>query len=326
LDHLAKNLEHYLVEVTGLEVTTDPFVSSDLPYFFARQYGLYRLAVGNVWFMAVFLRQEDEFKPAQFMKHMQQLPSDVVDEICVVAESLPAYVRKRLIEKGIAFVIPKVQMYLPTLGMELRSRSGRKKPGLVDRFSPVTQVVLIYWLLGLVKGAVTPQELSKQLWYSAMSMSRALDELVATQIVQIERVDRKRLATFPDSRKAIWRKVLPRLRNPAIQTVRISQQGIHRQDVLLAGITVLSSLSMLNEPTYPEYAVSRDVWKRMEKAGVEKIPVEEPGTCLLQVWCYDPKILEVDGMVDPFSLFLTLQDETDERIEMALEEMMERYL
>ena len=56
------------------------------------------------------------------------------------------------------------------------------------------------------------------------------------------------------------------------------------------------------------------------------IPVEEPGTCLLQVWCYDPKVLEVDGKVDPFSLYLSLQNETDERIEMALEVMMERYL
>jgi hypothetical protein len=31
-------------------------------------------------------------------------------------------------------------------------------------------------------------------------------------------------------------------------------------------------------------------------------------------------------MVDPFSLFLSFQGETDERIEMALEDMLERYL
>ena len=82
---------------------------------------------------------------------------------------------------------------------------------------------------------------------------------------------------------------------------------------------------MLSEPTYPEYVISRDDWKAMEKMDAEKIPVEESGTCLLQLWCYEPRILLVDGSVDPFSLYLSLQDENDERIEMALEEMMEQY-
>ena len=83
---------------------------------------------------------------------------------------------------------------------------------------------------------------------------------------------------------------------------------------------------MLSEPPYPEYAISRDGWKAMERKGIEKIPVEDSDTCLLQVWCYDPKILKVAECVDPFSLYLSLQDETDERIEMALEKMMEQYL
>ncbi len=159
-----------------------------------------------------------------------------------------------------------------------------------------------------------------------MSMSRALNELVSTQVAKVERIGRERVVSFTESHKTVWQKAFPRLRNPVSKIVRISEQDLHRQDVLPAGITALSTLSMLSESTYPEYALSRDVWKVMEKAGVEKIPMEESGTCLLQVWCYDPKVLEVDGHVDPFSLYLSLQDETDERIEMALEEMMERYL
>jgi hypothetical protein len=95
---------------------------------------------------------------------------------------------------------------------------------------------------------------------------------------------------------------------------------------LLAGISALSTRTMLSEPAYPEYAVSRDAWKAMEKRGVVNVPMEEPGTCLLQVWCYDPRVLEVDGAVDPFSLFLSLQNAADERIDMALEKMMKQYL
>ena len=326
MDRLAKELKYYLAEVTGLKTTINSLNGGDLPYFLSRQYALYQLTVGSTRFSAVFLRQEDEFKPAQFTKHMRQIPFIDMDEVCVVAQFLPAYVRKRLIEKGVAFVIPRVQMYLPMLGMELRPRSVRKKPVSVERFSPATQVVLIYWLLGRIEGLVTPLELSKQLWYSAMSMSRALDELESTQIAQVERVGRERLITFPRGREVIWQEALPRLRSPVSHSVRILEQDLQQRDVLPAGLTALSNRSMLSAPAYPEYAVSRDVWKVMGKAGVEQIPVEEPGTCLLQVWRYDPKVLEVDGQVDLFSLYLSLQNETDERIEMALEEMMGQYL
>ncbi len=323
---LAKNLERYLSEVTGLKVTVDVKSHSDLPYFFSRQYALYRLLIGNTRFTAVFLQEEEEFKPVQFIKHMRQVASIDIDELCVVALSLPSYVRKRLIEQGTAFVVPGVQMYLPSLGMELRERSVRKKPLMVERFNPATQVVLINWLLGRAEEAVTPLALSKQLWYSAMTMSRALDELEASKIARVERFGRERFVSFASDRKTIWQESLPRLRNPISKTVRILEHELNRQDVLPAGIAALANRSMLNEPNYPEYAISREGWKVMEKAGIDKIPVEEPGTCLLQVWCYDPKVLEVDGYVDPFSLYLSLQDENDERVEMALEEMMEQYL
>lgn len=326
MDQLAKKLEHYLSEVTGLSIAPNPMSGGNLPYFFSRQYALYHLDIGNTAFTAVFLLEEDEFKPAQFIKHMQQVPSLDVDELCVVAETLPTYVRKRLIEKGISFIIPGIQMYLPALGMELRSRSGKKKPSSVERFSPATQVVLIYWLLGRIEASVTPLELSKLLWYSSMTMSRAVDELEASKVAHVERVGRERLVTFAENRKAIWHDVRLRMRNPISNTVRILERDLPRENIVPAGITALSLRSMLSESAYPEYAISRDGWKTIEKTGVDIIPVEEPGTCLLQVWCYDPKVLEVDGCVDPFSLFLSMQHTNDERIEMALEEMMEQYL
>jgi len=89
---------------------------------------------------------------------------------------------------------------------------------------------------------------------------------------------------------------------------------------------MLASMNARRNVAHPEYAISRNDWKALEKTGVDIIPIEEPGTCLLQVWCYAPQILEVDGAVDPFSLFLSLQGTNDERIEMALEEMMEQVL
>jgi hypothetical protein len=130
--------------------------------------------------------------------------------------------------------------------------------------------------------------------------------------------------------KTSFKRVLaskPGLKSPDRHQRRIAERDMRRDDVFLAaGLTALATQTMIGEREIPEYAVSADTWKRLEKEGVETIPVDEPGTCLLQVWRYDPKVLGVDGMIDPFSLFLSFQGETDERIEMALEDMLERYL
>ena len=161
-----------------------------------------------------------------------------------------------------------------------------------------------------------------------MTMSRVLDELESIESIQVKRVGKVRLLTFLDTPKSIWQQVLPKLRNPISHKVRIQVRDLQRYDLqqstLPTGITALSTYSMINEPTYPEYAISRDVWKDLKEKEVELIPVEYPGTCLLQIWCYNPAVLEVNGEVDPFSLYLSLQDEDDERVEMALEQLLEK--
>jgi len=326
LNQLAKKLEQYLTEVTGQDISTRHMHIDELPYLISRQYGLYRVFIGEAWLTAVFLLDETEFRPAQFIKHMNLIPSVEMEKVCVVAQSLPTYVRKRLIERGISFVIPMVQMYLPTLGMELRPRYGQKSSAKIEQFSPAAQVVLIHWMLGRMQDSETPLSLSRQLWYSAMSMSRALDQLESTQIAHIEHMGNKRLVTFVKGRREVWQDALPRLRNPINKTVRVLEQEIDQESTLTAGTTALSAWSMLGEPQYREYAVSSDTWKTMQKKGAKEIPIEESGTCMLQVWRYDPCVLRIDNFTDPFSLYLSLKSDTDERIQMALDEMMEQFL
>lgn len=323
---LKSKLEHYLTEVTGLAATVKPLSGTALPYFLSRQYDLYRLEISGITLNTVFLKEEENFKPLQFTKHMQQIPHVDVETICVVAEVLPGYLRKRLIQAGIAFIVPDTQMFLPMLGMEARSRSWKKKPAQVTQFSPATQVVLIHWLLGRVKGPITPLELSQQLQYSTMTMTRALNELEATQIGMVKRQGRSRLILFPEHHKVVWEQALPYLRNPVISTTHTTENNLAHSGALAAGFTALSRWSMLNPPAYPEYAVNRNTWNHLQRNGAKESPIDEPGTCSLQIWHYDPKVLELEGSVDPFSLYLSLNDDADERVELALEEMLGRWL
>jgi hypothetical protein len=324
MEQLVMDLQRYLKEVTGLKVTAHPADLGNLPYYLSHRYAFYRLSVAGATLLAVCLRREQEFKPVQFKKDIRQIPLSNIDSVCVIAGTLAGYVRKRMIEQGIAFVVPGVQMYLPQLGMELRARGSGKRSGPVNFFSPATQVLIIHWLLGDMRSPTTPLSLAKRLHYSTMTMSRALSELAVAGIGQVERKGRERLLFINKERRVVWQNALPLMRSPVLNLKRVKIPDLQTVDILPAGLSALAQRTMLSEPEIPEYAVSSDAWKTLASNGIETIPVEEPGTCVLQVWRYDPFLLKTEGIIDPFSLYLSLQQVRDERVESALEEIMEQ--
>ncbi|MDO8272698.1 MAG: hypothetical protein Q7U82_12415 [Gammaproteobacteria bacterium] len=320
---LEPNLIKYLKEVTGASVELTPMSVGGLPLYLENQYRFYNLSISSLKFTAVFLQAPQTFTPAQFQKHLARA-IEHAGFTCVVAESLPAYVRKRLIELGQAFVVPGVQMYLPMLGMELRSRAKREALVAAETLSPASQAVLIYCLLHADIKEHTPLALSKALCYSAMSMSRAVSELSAARLVVVNRQGKERLMRLQADAKEIWLRAQPLLRQPVTQSYRIWETQLEHKPLLLAGESALSRLTLLGEPEERCYAISKAQWQLLEKAGIEKIPIREPETCIVQVWAYDPNLLAEGETVDPFSLSLSLKGSADERIEMALDAMMER--
>ena len=46
----------------------------------------------------------------------------------------------------------------------------------------------------------------------------------------------------------------------------------------------------------------------------------------LEIWAYDPVILSKDHLVDPFSLYLLLKGDPDERVHISVNEMMSKKL
>ncbi len=56
-----------------------------------------------------------------------------------------------------------------------------------------------------------------------------------------------------------------------------------------------------------------------------ELTTDEPGSIELEIWKYPPELFANNDMVDPLSLFLSLKSSKDERVEMALEELQERF-
>ena len=77
---------------------------------------------------------------------------------------------------------------------------------------------------------------------------------------------------------------------------------------------------MLSEALPEVYAASLTDFRK----GDYEIVLPDSADIVLQLWRYRPNILEDNG-IDSLSLALSLKNESDERVQMAVEEMLEDF-
>ncbi len=326
MEKLTRQFVDYISEVAGLSAAWGTRVSAKLPQYLNQRYSLFEISIDRRWFLGILLEDNTDFRPATFEKHVRRLMphAENFEGYCLVAQDLPSYVRQRLVERQIPFVVPGLQMYWPELGVAVQARKAKSGPVPVEVVSPATQAVLVFALTGGVTELVTQKVLAGKLCYTTMTMSRALDEIEANKLGTVVRKGRERLL-YPEIAEVLWTLVLPFMRNPVRETVRIKENQLDSRLRIAAGETALARQSMLVPPREPVYALGRKAWKEIA-ANIKTIPVEDEGTCQVQLWRYDPSLFSDDGMVDSFSLYLSLRDEGDERVNSALESMMEKVL
>ena len=108
--------------------------------------------------------------------------------------------------------------------------------------------------------------------------------------------------------------------NPVKRKIYVSKEYADLD--VLSGEIALSKYSMLNEPSLKTYATNLiSKWNSMSTPYLldPKTQVE------IELWRYDPKKLSSNGFVDILSLALSFKDEFDERVEEAVETMLDDF-
>jgi hypothetical protein len=268
-------------------------------------------------------KDEEEQTPATIRKHMHVVQKKWDHEIIYVHPKVSSYNRKRLIEHKLPFVVPGNQMYLPFLGIDLREHF-KKIRNTNPQCSPSTQTVVLYALLHGTENGFTPKTLAKFLGYTPMTMTRAFDELQAAGLGEIAMEGRERVLRFERNRKKLWEMARKFLRNPVKKRLWI-KKFFDKPPGVKAGLTALAQYSALAEPANPVFAMAGKKWKKIKnRTDVLELTIAEPEACELEIWSYSPRLFASDDTVDRFSLYLSLQASDDERVESALEKMMEK--
>ncbi len=329
-----EQLVQYIRETLGASVVPKIWTeASKLPLFLRDGYTFYDAAImGNPCLLMV--DNEGGQTAATVRKHIDQVEakwraSEAADSggsspiVIYVCETTTSDERLRLIEQKLPFIVPGNQMYLPMLGMDLREHYRRMREPVV-RFSPATQASVILLLTESDPPPYDAVALAERLGYSKMTASRALNELLSTEVGVVETVGRARTLVFDGDRHALWNRCLPFMDMPVRYRQMITTEKKGSVTGTLAGLTALASRSMLAKPLVASIAVTSDQWTEIRgRDDVKLTSVESEDAIELEMWGYDPALFAVDGICDPFSLFLSLRDEQNERVLQAIEEMME---
>lgn len=330
MKHLIPELTAYLKET--LNVATTPIKTKDekkLPLFLREMYTLFECTILDARCVLIIPENTTELSPANIRKHTEQIHTLLGSEPVYVTDAVTAYNRKRLILQKVPFIIPGNQLYLPFLALDLREYFYNRKPASLDKLSPTAQVLLLKLIYENSAHAWSSVELAKDLGYSTMTILRIFNELEKFDMGLTITKGRPRILEARATGNELWKKVFQYLQTPILHTYYIASNFFTsfemKKLLVTAGISALSRDTMIAEGPNQIYAISQKIWQQLKKNKTFEI-LQKPDTEIyeIQVWKYDPLLVSVNNIADPLSLFLSLRDLPDERIQDSLTELLEK--
>ena len=309
----------YITKILGVPVVrTEWKQQASLPFFLNEKYTFEQADVGGV--SCLIVRPIEELDTINAIKkHVARMHAVSGRQIVFELTAISRQRRKSFIDAKIAFVVPEKQIYLPFLGSFLTERCDSE--GLVlatEKLQPSAQMMLFAYILnGNKPMPMTP--FAERFAFSAMTITRAANQLVELGLLNKSNSvgAQKMLHTELDT-KQLYRKAAPHLIQPIRTTVFIEKSAVTR-DMFPAGLSALSDMSMLNPPEVETWGMAGG---KMEGSCQKLIDTEKQ--CALQLWRYDPRRISKTDEIDALSLAASLADNTDERVEQCIEEILEK--
>jgi phosphoribosylformylglycinamidine (FGAM) synthase PurS component len=329
----------YIEETLGIQPIVQPIAASHLdrlPMYINETFKLYRTELFNTEIILAALKNDDELSIQQTEKQVQQLKNLLNPKVVIVLENVQAYTRKRLIQKGINFIVPGKQLYMPDLLIDLREsfvhpKTKQKKEMLL----PSAQFLLIYHIIHRNQQWKLQEHpfkaIAQKLGYTAMAITNAINNLKYHGLIDVEG-EKEKFIRFRGERQELWNMAHQQnlLINPVIKTVYVDEkpEGLF---LLHTNASALTEYTDLNPSRQEYFAIEKTDFYGLQKSNGLVNLNDYEGRYALEVWKYNPLTL-VDELpndkadVDPISLYLSVKDSRDERIEMALDQILKKFI
>lgn len=288
---------------------------NDLPFFLRDSYSFQYAFIEDC--PCIFLYPETSLANISVMKkHIAQVQRIENIPVVFILKQISEFRRKALVENGVAFIVDGKMSYLPFIGTYM-VRGVEQNEKLLTTFKPSAQLALFCYLY-LMQNEVLLVTISERLPFSAMSMTRAVKQLVEANLLQTYKKGVKVVLQRTLTRQQVYERAVPFLKSP-VKFTGYLDKALITEEFMLAGISALAEYSMLNPEQCATYAIKIG---SIDQRKLQQEFIDEEKQVRVEIWRYDPHILGKNGIVDPLSLAVSLQDVSDERVEQAVDEML----
>ena len=316
------NMKEFLEKALRQNVimTENKEVYKKFPLVYRGRYDIFTVETNGVLWMAI--HPKDDAGLIMLRRDRAGVEKMTGLNCAIFLDRTTFYIKEKMMEEGIPFVIEGKQVFLPFIGY-LLSKENERELAPVHLISFLTQKMLLIaiyerWNEVKVSGA------AKRMGVSTKSASRCFDELEYLNIDVLGMKGKSRVINIPNDRKQLWQQIERMLRNPVIR------RFILRKDMKLekkAGISALCEYSLLSDNAYLTYAVTK---KELKSSGVTEekqvSELEEIGCAVLELGYFID--FSGKGLQDPLSVVLSLtgEEQEEERIDISINEMLEEYV
>jgi hypothetical protein len=318
-----EDLKKYLKDALGAEVELNPLKPDKLktlPIFIVNEYNFQLIKLYRKDILLVFVK--NSFTSDRLRKHLDIIQATFNINTVAIIPQVEAYNRLRLIEKKIPFIIPGKQMFLPDLLIDLKEFGGKPKEKPVS-MQPATQLLVLYHLQVESLEGINLKGIAEKLCYNSMTITRAAYYLHTAGLCTLEG-SKDKFLHFHNNKRELWEKAEPLMNSPVKRNIYYSGHFFNN-DKYRSNINALAHYTDLNDDLIEYYAVKPGFTQWIGSANLIKTSPLEGNICI-EEWKYDPYLLRKDGFVDSLSLYLCFRNNPDERIEMALEQIIEKHI
>lgn len=327
---IIQSLVQHVEAVSGIALKLKP--ASDalekLPGYFGSLYEAWHGDLFDRQYLFLVSKGQERSTPAEIAGHYRVAKRDLGKSVAFVLLGLESFARQRLVKYRVPFVVPHRQIYLPQFLIDLREGTNiqnRQGPGRMEQLSGAAQSLLLYYL----QKPRAPELCSLREWadllgYSSMTVTRIAGELGEAKLCRVEQSGRRTLLDFDHDCRTLWEKALPFLRTPVRGRSHVRFAGKGKIPWLQAGIPALSRHTILGDDGRSVVATSISEYKRaLVDERIQEAPFPDEDAVTIERWRYRPEILADGPTVDRLSLYLSLREDQDERVQAALKELLE---
>lgn len=301
------------ISIEGKEVALSALTKSQLRGVWLEAmwtFSFYEAAFLGHEFIVLEQNKDKKCTPMQLERFADRLQRHFGKTIVFLLDTMPTYLRQRLAEREVYFVISGKYAFLPFL--YANRKISDKSPA--KQLTPSAQYLLLWHLQKQCIDGQTARMLDGTIPLSYLTISRAITTMEELGLCQCRREGKTKTIHFHNSGKELWEQTLPFMQSPVKEILYCdSYNGV----AITGGINALSHYTHINPEEQTTIVVPKEQMKQLQAESLN--PVE--GMVRIEVWKYTP--ITEKGYVDKLSLALSLRHDNDERVQKEIEQMIE---